>query len=63
MIVVQAIAVQKSNPYDRCVENSRLVLLSLRSLNFELESEVNKNLRLFRNIGAQSSGDYSTGLN
>ena len=40
----------------------RLVLLSPRSFNFELESEVNKELRLFRNIGAQSSGDYLTGL-
>ena len=41
----------------------RLVLLSPRSLNFELGSKVNKELRLFRNIGAQSSGDYLTGLN
>ena len=41
----------------------RLVLLSPRSFNFELESEVSKELRLFRNLGAQSSGDYLTGLN
>ena len=40
-----------------------IVLLSPRSFNFALESEVNKELRLFRNIGAQSSGDYLTGLN
>ena len=41
---------------------SRLVLLSPRSFYFDLESEVNKELRLFRNLGAQSSGDYLTGL-
>ena len=35
----------------------------LRSFNFELESEVNKVLGLFRNIGAQSSGVYLTRLN
>ena len=36
----------------------RLVLLSPRSVNFELESEVNKELRLITNIAAQFSGDY-----